>query len=444
MGKYFGTDGIRGVANDTLTLDTAFKVGRFIGDFTVINGGDKIVIGKDTRKSSSMFENMIAAGIASSGCNVYLLGYCSTPCLAYVTTNEEFYLGVMISASHNPFYDNGIKIFNHVGTKLNEEVEYVIEDYIDNPREIDYVTKEEIGDIINYSEGVETYKNWLRKIYPSDLSRFKLLVDCANGSNSYISEDVLKSLGANVTTINNKPNGININNGCGSTHLENIKEEIVKGDYDLGLAYDGDADRLIALNSKGEELTGDKILYILSKYLKAKGKLENSTLVITGYSNAGLTKSLKEIGVKTDIVENGDKYVLESMLKNDYSLGGENSGHIIIKDDSYFGDGLKTALCLLSALIYFDKSVDELLSDLIIYPAYLKNVTVKDKKTILEDQDIKNKIDEINKLLNGDGKLLIRPSGTEPLIRVLVEASSQELSEKYVSEIISVIEEKNI
>lgn len=442
MGKYFGTDGIRGVANDTLTLDIAFKVGRYLGNY-VKKAKGKIAIGKDTRLSSSMFENILAAGISASGANAYLIGYCSTPCLAYVAQNDDFDLGIMISASHNPYYDNGIKVFSNNGLKLSEEIELKVEEYIDNPIGIDLAVKEDIGYIYEYKEGVEHYKKWLKELYPNDLSNYKVLIDCANGSNSFIAYQALLELGCNVSYINVNPNGKNINNGCGSTHLESLKEAIVKDNYDIGFAFDGDADRVLAVNSKGEEINGDKIMYAFSKYFKEIGKLNGNTLVVTGYSNIGLHKALNRIGINTEVVNNGDKYVLEKMLENNYTLGGEQTGHIINKNDCNFGDGLKNALLLLQVLTYFSQTIDEVCTDLKIYPQLLINQKVSDKKVVLDDEDIIEKIEAIRNELNGNGQILVRPSGTEPLIRVMVEAETDELCQKYVNEVIDLIKLKN-
>lgn len=443
MGKYFGTDGIRGEANVTLTNEIAYSVGRFIGHY-YSSQGRKIVIGKDTRLSSSMFESLLAAGISSEGCDVYELGYVSTPCLAYITMADKFDCGVMISASHNPYTDNGIKIFGNDGIKSQDSFELLIEEYIDSRKGIEYATKDDIGKIIDYHDGLDKYHRWLKSLYPNSLDRFSVLIDCANGSNTYGAKEVLEDLGCNVTAINDEPNGININRGCGSTHLEMLKEEIMKGQYDLGFAFDGDADRVLAVNSKGEEVNGDVIMFILSKYLKALNIMENDTLVVTGYSNIGLHKALKAIGLKTDVVDNGDKYVLESMLKNNYGLGGEQSGHIIIKKDCNFGDGLKTALCLLNALIYFDCSLIDAYKELKIYPQLQVNQKVSDKHLTMKDADILAKVEEIRNKLNGNGQILVRASGTENLVRVMVEAESDELCKQYVYEVIDLIKEKGL
>ena len=443
MGKYFGTDGVRGVANQTLTLDMAFNIGRFLGDYAKKNGQGKITIGKDTRLSSSMFENMLAAGISASGSDVYLIGYCSTPCLAFVAQNDGFDLGVMISASHNPHYDNGIKVFSNDGIKFKEEVLLQVEEYMDNPVGIEYMTHENIGQIYSYStEGLNSYNKWLKDLYPTRLDNFKVLIDCANGSNSGIAYPILLDLGCDVTAINCHPNGININNGCGSTHLESIKQEIVKGNYDIGFAFDGDADRVQAVDKDGNEINGDKIMYVLAKYLKQIGKLDKDTLVVTGYSNVGLHKACENLGIKREIVDNGDKYVLECMLNKGYSLGGEQSGHIIIKKDCNFGDGLKSALCLLEALSYLKQDIVEATQELKVYPQLLVNVKVKDKNIVLNDTDIVSKIEDIKNKLADNGQILVRASGTEPLIRVMVEAENDMLCKSYVYEIVNMIKSK--
>ncbi len=441
MGKYFGTDGIRGEANNTLTLEIAYKVGRFVGDYYAKNGQGRIVIGKDTRLSSSMFESMLAAAVASSGSDVYLLGYCSTPSLAYVAKKDNFDIGIMISASHNPYTDNGIKIFGNNGIKLSEEVESLIEEYIDNPIGVDFAQKDDIGKVIIYEQGKEEYKEWLHDLYPLDLSDMNLIVDLANGSNCVMAKDVLDKTGANVTYLNDSFDGTNINNKCGSTHLDMLKDAIKIGAYDLGFAFDGDADRVLFVDSKGEVIDGDKIMYMLSKYLKENNKLTNNTLVTTVMSNMGLFKALEKVDIKTDITPVGDKNVLDSMLKNDFVIGGEQSGHIIYKDDANFGDGLKTALLVLTALKYWNTNIDDATSDLRVYPQLLVNQRVVDKNVVLHDETINVKIKEISDLLGNDGRILVRPSGTEPLIRVMVEASSDELCSKYVYAVVDLIKE---
>lgn len=442
MGKYFGTDGIRGDANTTLSLETAFKVGRFVGNYYKTKGQGKIIIGKDTRLSSSMFENALAAAISSSGSDAYLLGYCSTPCLAFVASKDHFDVGIMISASHNPFNDNGIKIFGNNGIKLSEDIELLIEEFIDNPKGIEYATKDEIGHIYSYPEGISEYKQWLYNLYPLDLSGYKIMVDLANGSNCVMAKDVLNKTKAQITYINDAFNGVNINNNCGSTHLNMLQEKVKEGDYDLGFAFDGDADRVLFVDHKGEIIDGDKIMYMLSKYLKENNLLTNNTLVTTVMSNMGLFKALEKIDIQTNITPVGDKNVLESMLNNDFVIGGEQSGHIIYKNDANYGDGLRTALFVLKALKETNQNIDEATSNLIVYPQLLVNQRVVDKTIVLNDENINCKIKEIAKLLGDNGRILVRPSGTEPLIRVMVEAESEQLCQKYVYEVIDLIKEK--
>lgn len=438
MGKYFGTDGIRGKANETLTRETAYKVGRYIGYYFKENSNGKIVIGKDTRESSTMFEAALSEAISESGCDAYLLGYCSTPSLAYTAENEKFSCGVMISASHNPYTDNGIKIFGNDGTKIKDDIESLIEDYIDNP--IELTTGE--GRVIDHRDALKTYKNWLIEKFPLDMKGMNICVDLCNGSNCYMAKDVLDKINANITYINDAPDGTNINNNCGSTHLDMLKEAVKNGDYELGFAFDGDADRVLFVDNNGEVVDGDNVIYLLAKYLKDNNSLINNTVVTTVMSNIGLFKALDKIDVKYDITPVGDKNVLDSMLKNNYCVGGEQSGHIICTLDSNFGDGLKTALSLMKAMSFYNKSLRECVEELNIYPQLLVNERVTDKKIVLNDEDIKNKIDEISNILGSDGRILVRPSGTEPLIRVMVEAKSDDICNKYVYEVIDLIKAK--
>ena len=442
MGKYFGTDGIRGIANDTLTTEIAYKVGRFLGHYCKKNGKAKVCIGKDTRISSSMFESILAGGLASSGCNAYLIGYCSTPCLAYVAENDGFDLGIMISASHNPYQDNGIKVFSNTGVKISEELELQVEDYIDNKTTIDKVTKENVGYIYEYKEGLKHYIDWIEKIYPNTLENFNVLVDCANGSNSYIAYQVLTDLKCNTKIINCNPSGININKDCGSTHLEMLKQEIKKDKYDFGFAFDGDADRVLFVDKDGETIDGDIMMYILSSYLKKHNKLKDDTLVTTVMSNIGLYKTLTKNNIKIKTTSVGDKNVLDEMIKNNYSLGGEQSGHIILLNDSRFGDGLKTALCLMNAIKESNKNLSDLKKEITIYPQLLENLVVKDKNIVLNDEEINKAIKEVEEELKDDGRILVRPSGTESLIRVMVEAKTQEICKEKVSKIIELIKKK--
>ncbi len=439
MGRYFGTDGIRGRANDTLKVETVFKIGRFIGSYYQ---GGKILIGKDTRLSGSMFENALACGISASGCDVYLLGYCSTPSLAYITMHEQFSCGCMISASHNPYYDNGVKIFGNDGIKINDEIENLIENYIDNPEGLDLAVDDRIGKILDHHAALKDYCNWLNELYPLDLSGHRFAVDLANGSNCLIARDVLRRTNADITYINDSYNGININNHCGSTHLEMLQELCKNGDYELGFAFDGDADRVLFVDRNGDVVDGDKLMYACALYLKSVGKLNNNTLVTTVMSNMGLFKALEKQDIASEITTVGDKNVLDRMLEKDFVIGGEQSGHIICTLDANFGDGLKTALMILSLIENEKKDIIELVKDLIVYPQLLVNQRVSDKKIVLADEDINKRIKDINELLGTDGRVLVRPSGTEPLIRVMVEAQSDEICHKYVYEIIDMIKEK--
>ena len=433
MGRYFGTDGIRGKAGVTLTNETAYKVGKFVGNYYE---NARIVIGMDTRISSKGFEEALCRGMIESGAKVYLLGYCSTPCLAYTTMNEKFSCGVMISASHNPYTDNGIKIFANDGFKINDEIEGLIEDYIDVPEGIE---NRDGGEVIEYSYAIRTYQDWLLDRYHIDLDGMKVIVDLCNGSNCYTAKDVLNSLNGRFDYINDAPDGTNINNHCGSTHLEMLQETARGGDYEMGFAFDGDADRVLFVDEDGEVVDGDKIMYLLSKYLKEKGLLNKDTLVTTVMSNIGLYKALEKKGIVSDITPVGDKNVSDSMAKNGFVVGGEQSGHIIYSNDCYFGDGLKTALLVMEALRYYGQSLKESVAEVKIYPQLLVNEHVKDKKVVLDDEVIRQKIAEISDRLGSNGRILVRPSGTEPLIRVMVEAENDELCHDLVYEVLDLI-----
>ncbi|SJZ35701.1 phosphoglucosamine mutase [Anaerorhabdus furcosa] len=442
MGRYFGTDGIRGKANVNLDAERAFKVGRYLAYYYKQKGLGKILIGKDTRLSSSMFELALAAGATANGADVYLLGYCPTPAVAYLVMHKDFDCGVMISASHNPYYDNGIKVFNHDGVKLDSSIEGLIEDYIDGKEEITYATDDKIGHVINYQTGLELYLDWLEQTYPLNLKGVKLAVDCANGSASTTAVQLLTRLGATVSVIHNDPTGVNINTKCGSTHPEELQEKVKNGNFDLGLAFDGDADRLIAVDHTGELITGDHVIYVCSKYLKAKGELNKNTAVTTVMANLGLFKALEVAGIDTSITAVGDKYVYEDMVKNDYVIGGEQSGHIIFKKHLTTGDGLQTALNLLEIMVETKKNMTELCEGLKIYPQLLVNVPVKDKEAALKDEDIQKEVDDVTARLAGNGRILVRPSGTEPLVRVMVEAENDEICHDCVYQVVRVIEKK--
>ncbi|MEG0177312.1 MAG: phosphoglucosamine mutase [Anaerorhabdus sp.] len=442
MGRYFGTDGIRGKANVNLDVERAFKVGRYLAYYYKQKGLGKILIGKDTRLSSSMFEMALAAGATANGADVYLLGYCPTPAVAYLVMHKDFDCGVMISASHNPYYDNGIKVFNHDGVKLDSNIEGLIEDYIDGKEELEYATDDKIGKVVNYQTGLELYLDWLEQTYPTKLTGLKLAVDCANGSASTTAVQLLTRLGASVSVIHNDPTGVNINNKCGSTHPEELQEKVKNGNFDLGLAFDGDADRLIAVDADGNFVTGDHVIYICSKYLKEKGELNKNTTVTTVMANLGLFKALEKAGIQTSITAVGDKYVYEDMVKNDYVVGGEQSGHIIFKRHLTTGDGLQTALNLLQIMVETKKPIADLYEGLKIYPQLLVNVPVNNKEAALKDEDILKEVDAVTASLAGNGRILVRPSGTEPLVRVMVEAENDTLCHDYVYQVVRVIEKK--
>lgn len=437
MGKYFGTDGFRGNANVTLTVEHAYKVGRYIGYYF---GKDKeyakVVIGKDTRRSSYMFEYALVAGLTASGAHVSLMHVTTTPSVAYITRTDDFDCGIMISASHNPYYDNGIKLINSKGYKIEKEVEDLIEKYIDgNIEELPYATMEKVGIATDYSMGRNRYIGYLMSIPTRAFKNYKIGLDCANGASSGIAKSVFDALGAKTYVINNEPNGININNNCGSTHIEGLQKLVIDNKLDIGFAYDGDADRCLAVDSKGNVINGDLIIYLCGKYLKDKGQLDGNKVVTTIMSNIGLYKALDEIGIGYEKTQVGDKYVNENMVTNGYVLGGEQSGHIIFSKYATTGDGLLTSLKIMETIIESKKTIDELLLPIKIYPQVLKNVPVTDKQKVLNDMNVKNKINEIENKLGNDGRVLVRPSGTEMIIRVMVEAKTEEECEKYVNQI---------
>lgn len=444
MGRYFGTDGIRGKANETLDVQRAFQVGRYLGYYFSRQGKGRILVGKDTRLSSGMFENAIAAGASASGADVYLLGYCPTPSVAYLVKREQFSCGVMISASHNPYYDNGIKVFSQAGIKLSAEIEALVEDYIDNLTKIPLVSGEKIGQVIRYDEGVEHYLDWLESLFDFRLEQFHLALDLANGSATTTAEKLLRRMGAHCTVIHSEPNGVNINTQCGSTHPESLQELMKSGIFDLGLAFDGDADRLIAVDPQGNLINGDYVLYICGKYLKENGHLRGNTVVSTVMANLGFFKAMDQLGIATESTQVGDKYVYDCMVKNDYMLGGEQSGHIIFKEHATTGDGLLTALKLLEVMHKTGKNIRELEEGLKIYPQLLVNVPVKDKEAAMQAEPIVNEVAAINEELHGNGRILVRPSGTEPLVRVMVEAESDELCHHYVYRVVDLIEKSGL
>jgi len=443
MGKYFGTDGFRGEANKDLTVMHAFKVGRFLGNYFGKEHKARIVIGKDTRRSSYMFEDALSAGLTASGADVYLLHVTTTPSVSYVVTSEGFDCGIMISASHNPFYDNGIKILNGEGHKLSADIELLIEEYIDAEEDnIPLATGEEIGRTIDYSMGRHRYMGYLISLAKRSFKGMKVGLDCANGSASTIAKPVFDALGAKTFAINNEPNGVNINTNCGSTHIEKLQEFVVENQLDVGFAYDGDADRCLAVDEKGNIIDGDLILYLCGTYLHEHGELANNTIVTTIMSNMGLYKALDELGISYEKTTVGDKYVYECMTNNGYTLGGEQSGHIIFSKYASTGDGILTSLMIMEVILEKKASISELLKEVAIYPQLLVNVKVKDKKAAREDEVVQQAAAQVEKELGDEGRLLLRESGTEPLIRVMVEAKTDELCKRYVSIVVDALKKQ--
>lgn len=444
MGKYFGTDGARGRANDSLTLDMAVKIGQYLGWYYGKGRHAKILIGKDTRLSSDMFEMGLAAGATSTGAVVYLLGVCPTPAVSYLIQKEHFDCGIMVSASHNPYHDNGIKLFNGDGCKMNPEVELEVENYIDGLSTIEVAHEDKIGSVLEWSEGLELYESWLKSIVPMDLSGMKIALDLANGSATSCAAETLTALGATVEVIHSAPNGININTKCGSTHPEELQRLVKEGGYDAGFAFDGDADRLIAVNEDGELIDGDHTMYICGCYMFDNKMLKDDVVVTTVMSNLGLYHALQAKGLKYEQTAVGDKYVFECMKEHDYTIGGEQSGHIIFNEHANTGDGLLTAMKLLEIMVNTKKSLKELSEDLFIYPQLLINTPVKDKHAALKDAALLAVVDEVAKELGDEGRILVRPSGTEPLVRVMVEAKTDELCSQYVTKVIDFINEKGL
>jgi len=443
MGKYFGTDGFRGEANVTLTVEHAYKVGRFLGwYYGQKTPGEKcrIVIGKDTRRSSYMFEYSLVAGLTASGADVYLLHVTTTPSVSYVVRTEDFHCGIMISASHNPYYDNGIKVINEKGEKLEESVIEKIESYLDGESgEIPFATKENIGRTVDFAAGRNRYIGYLISIATRSFKNKKVGLDCANGSASAIAKNVFDALGAETYVINNEPNGLNINTDCGSTHIHVLQDFVKKNHLDVGFAYDGDADRCIAVDENGEVVDGDRIMYVCGKYMKEQGSLVNNTIVTTIMSNFGLYKALDREGIAYEKTAVGDKYVYENMSANGHCLGGEQSGHIIFSKNATTGDGILTSLKVMEAMLEKKQSLGKLASEVEIFPQVLKNVKVKDKKAAQDDVAVQAEVAKVTESLGDDGRILLRQSGTEPVVRVMVEAPSLEICEKYVDQVIQVM-----
>ena len=446
MGKYFGTDGFRGEANVTLTVDHAFKVGRFLGWYygkNNENGKAKIVIGKDTRRSSYMFEYSLVAGLTASGADAYLLHVTTTPSVSYVARTEDFDCGIMISASHNPFYDNGIKLINAAGEKMKEDVIAEIEKYLDGELgEIPYATRENIGCTVDYTAGRNRYMGYLMSLAIYSFKGIRVGLDASNGSAWTLAKAVFDALGAKTYVINAAPDGTNINTNCGSTHIEGLQDLVRREHLDVGFAFDGDADRCLCVDEKGEVITGDHILYIYGCYMKDRDKLVGNKVVTTVMSNFGLYKAFDAVGIEYEKTKVGDKYVYECMSENGYRIGGEQSGHIIFSKYATTGDGIITALKMMEVMLAKKKTLSELAAPLVIYPQVLKNIRVTDKTQAQDDADVKAAVEAVANALGADGRILVRESGTEPVVRVMVEAGSTEECEKYVDQVIEVIKSK--
>ena len=446
MGKYFGTDGFRGEANKDLTVEHAFKVGRYLGYYygkKNPEGRAKVVIGKDTRRSSYMFEYALVAGLTASGADAYLMHVTPTPSVSYIVRSDNFDCGIMISASHNPYYDNGIKVINGMGYKLEAAVEKEIEAYIDGEiGEIPLATRDNIGKTVDYTMGRNRYIGYLMTIPTRPFKNMRVGLDTANGASYLIAKSVFDALGAKTYIINNDPDGFNINTECGSTHIEKLQAFVKENNLDVGFAYDGDADRCLCVDDKGEIVDGDKILYVCGRYLKDKGELNNNTVVTTVMSNLGLYKAFDKKGINYEKTAVGDKYVFENMMENGHSIGGEQSGHIIFSKYATTGDGVLTSLMIMEVILGRKVKLSELFNSLTIFPQLLVNVKVTSKEDVMNDPDILKLNDEIAAELGDDGRLLLRKSGTEPVIRVMVEAGTDELCKKYVDRMVDFIKEK--
>ena len=447
MGKYFGTDGFRGEANVNLTVDHAFRVGRFLGwyygDLRKRNGQDgpaRIVIGKDTRRSGYMFEYALSGGITASGAEACLLHVTTTPSVAYVARTDGFDCGIMISASHNPYYDNGIKLFNGSGEKMDPQVIALVEDYLDGKLDpIPLATGRDIGRTVDYVAGRNRYIGYLISLGLYSFKGVKVGLDCANGSTWNMAKSIFDALGAKTYVINAEPDGCNINENAGSTHIEGLRKFVVEKGLDVGFAFDGDGDRCLCVDEKGNVLTGDHILYIYGKHMKERGKLLNNTVVTTVMSNFGLYKAFDQLGIDYAKTAVGDKYVYEYMTNNGCRLGGEQSGHIIFSKYASTGDGILTSLKMMEVMMAKKKAMSQLAEDLVIYPQILKNIKVKDKALAQSDPDVQQAVAEVAQLLGDSGRILVRESGTEPLVRVMVEAESEEKCREYVDRVIDTI-----
>ena len=444
MGKYFGTDGFRGEANKDLNFEHAVKIGRFLGWYYGANQGKKakVVIGKDTRRSSYMFEYALCTGLMASGADAYIMHVTTTPSVAYIARVDDFDCGIMISASHNPYYDNGIKLLNGNGEKMDEETILKVEDYIDGKIEIPIAERNEIGRTVDYVSGRNRYMGYLISLSKYSFKDVKVGLDVANGAAWQIAKSIFDALGAKTYVINDNPDGYNINTDCGSTHIEHLQKFVVDKGLDVGFAYDGDADRCLCVDEKGNVITGDHILYIYGLYMKERGKLLNNKVVTTVMSNFGLYKAFDKVGIEYDKTKVGDKYVYENIVQTGNRIGGEQSGHIIFSKYATTGDGILTSLKMMEVMLAKEKPMSELAVPVVFYPQVLKNVRVKSKPDAQNDPDVQAAVSNVAATLGDTGRILVRESGTEPVIRVMVEAETDALCEQYVDQVISVIKSK--
>ena len=444
MGKYFGTDGFRGEANKVLNYEHAIRIGRFLGWYygKRLDKKAKIVIGKDTRRSSYMFEYALCTGLMASGADAYIMHVTTTPSVAYITRVDDFACGIMISASHNPYYDNGIKLLNSKGEKMDEETILQVEDYIDGKLEVPVASGHDIGRTVDYVAGRNRYIGYLISMSKFSFKDVRVGLDVANGAAWSIAKGVFDALGAKTYVMNAEPDGYNINTDCGSTHIEHLQKFVVEKGLDVGFAYDGDADRCLCVDEKGNVITGDHILYIYGLYMKERDKLLNNTIVTTVMSNFGLYKALDKVGINYEKTKVGDKYVYENMVQNGHRIGGEQSGHIIFTKYATTGDGILTSLKMMEVMLAKGKPMSELAAPVVFYPQVLKNVRVTSKPEAQNDPDVQAQVQKVAEELGDDGRILVRESGTEPVIRVMVEAGSNELCEELVDSVIDVIKKK--
>ena len=444
MSKYFGTDGFRGEANVDLTVEHAYRIGRFLGWYYGREHKCSVVIGKDTRRSSYMFENALSAGLTASGADAYLMHVTTTPSVSYIVRSDDFDCGIMISASHNPYKDNGIKLLNSAGEKMEQSVIDEIEAYLDGDQEIPFATGANIGRTQDYSAGRNRYIGYLISLSTHSYKGMKVGLDCANGSTWMMAKNIFDALGADTYVIGNTPDGTNINCDCGSTHIENLQKYVRLNRLDVGFAFDGDADRCLAVDEKGNLVDGDGILYLYGAYMKEREKLVNNTIVTTIMSNFGLYKALDALGIDYEKTDVGDKYVYENMRANGHLIGGEQSGHIIFGKYANTGDGILTAIKIMQAMLSKKMPLSKLTQDLKIYPQVLKNVRVQDKDRALNDFAVQNAVREVAEKLGDQGRILLRKSGTEPVLRVMVEAPTNELCEENVDAVIDVMHQRGL